>query len=343
MPWSRAIYVVGPLLAIAIFLFDISTALGIAAGVPYVLLVVLTLPRGFERHTIAAATTGIVLTLVGWELSEDGGTPGSVATNRFLAVFAIAVVGVAVVLKHRADRRLEAEVAAKLALARQVREQEALAKLGELASTVAHEVKNPMAGIVGAVHILGKRLPPDSPEQEILARITNRIQELVGWVDDLLRYARPAEPHPDAVDGAALIRETVELFRADPRMGGIEVELELDADARLRVDPSLVRTALLNLLVNSGQSMNGAGSIRVGLSNGGAWAEIEVIDSGPGVPEAIRERVFEPFFTTRAGGTGTGLGLPSVLRTVEAHGGEISLDCPPGGGTEFRMRLPAAH
>lgn len=343
MTSPRTLYFLGPPLALAILAFDITTALGIAAGVPYLLLVLLTLPRGCGHHTIPAAATGIVLTLVGWELSPAGGDVIQVTMNRLLAVFAIAVVGAAVVLKHRADRHLQEEVEANLALVTRMRDQEALAKLGELASTVAHEVKNPMAGIVGAVHILGKRLPEDAPEQEVLERITRRITELVAWVDDLLQYARPAEPHPAAINGAELVRDTVALFRADESMAAVRVDLDLDPTAQLRVDPTLVSRALLNLLINAGQAMRGVGAIHVGLRNGGAWAEIDVTDTGPGIPEELRDRIFEPFFTTRGGGVGTGLGLPAVRRTVEAHGGAITLDCPDAGGTAIRMRLPGVH
>ncbi len=338
---SRSLYFLGPVLALAIFAFDVSTALGIAAGVPYVLLVLLTLPRGFHRHTIPAAVTGIILTLIGWELSPTGGDVVQVTANRLLAVFAIAVVGAAVVLKHRADAALDEEISANIALVQAIRDKEALAKLGEMASTVAHEVKNPMAGIVGAVHILGKRLPADAPEQQILTRITNRINELVVWVDDLLRFARPAEPHPRTINGAELVRETVDLFLKDEGMNAVDVKLTLDPDATLKVDPMQLRTALLNLLLNAGQAMGGMGFIHVGLSNGGTWSHLDVTDNGPGVPEDLRDRIFEPFFTTRSGGVGTGLGLPSVRRTIEAHGDHVTLECPEGGGTSIHMRLPS--
>ncbi len=339
----RALYVVGPILAAAILVFDLSTELGIAAGVPYVLLVLMTLGRGMARHTLPAVATGVVLTLVGWELSPEGGETAKVAANRLLAILAVVATGYAVRLKHTADRKLDIEVAENAALEAKMRDTQALAQLGALASTVAHEVKNPLAGIAGAVQILGKRLPEDVPEQVILERITDRIGGLVEWIDDMLRYARPADPHPRRVDGAMLVRDTVELFAAADDMADVDVSLDLAPNIPLDVDPDLVQRALLNLLLNAGQATEGHGRVDVRLSNGGDRVVLEVADDGPGVPEELRERVFEPFFSRRQGPrAGTGLGLPSVRRTVEAHGGHVTLRCPDGGGTAVRIDLPAA-
>jgi PAS domain S-box-containing protein len=221
----------------------------------------------------------------------------------------------------------------------QLREQTALARLGEMAAVIAHEVKNPLAGIRGAVQIIGGRLPKDSKDALITQEIVSRIDALNALMKDLLLFARPPQPKPSSVELNALIRSTADLLSADPALKGIRVEVEGSAPAVL-ADPDLLKIVFVNLLVNGAHAMNGEGILRVGIGSHGHAAEVAVRDSGPGIPDDVRARIFTPFFTTKS--RGSGLGLPTAKRLVEAHHGTINVACPATGGTTVTVQLPTA-
>jgi PAS domain S-box-containing protein len=218
-----------------------------------------------------------------------------------------------------------------------LREQTTLARLGEMAAVVAHEVRNPLAGIRGALQVIGSRMPAESRDRTVIADILNRLDSLNDIVGDLLLFARPRLPQSAPVSIAGLIEATTVLVRRDPVFQGIALEVRAD-DRTIQADAEQLKTVLLNLLLNAAQAIGGKG--RIELQSGavdGGYA-IRVKDDGPGIPAEVRERVFEPFVTTKH--RGTGLGLPIAKRVVEMHGGDITIDCPPGGGTEVTVTLP---
>ncbi len=219
-----------------------------------------------------------------------------------------------------------------------LRAQESLAQLGKMAAVVAHEVRNPLAGIRGALQVIGSRLPETSREREIATEIISRIDTLNSIVQDLLQFARPRQPVIAEVSIAALARETISLLREDTTLANLEIRV--DADMVLPGDREQLKLALLNLLMNSAQAMQGRGRIDITASRSGELVELRVVDRGPGVPPEVREHLFEPFFTTKH--RGTGLGLATSRRIFEAHRGTIELECPPAGGTVAVIRLPAA-
>lgn len=216
-------------------------------------------------------------------------------------------------------------------------EQGALVKLGEMAAVVAHEVKNPLAGIAGAIQIIGSRLPEDSGERRIVAEILTRIQGLNSTVEDLLLFARPRAPRPGPLPLRSLVEATTSLLGRDPSAAGVTIESHVE-DVALWADPEMLKPVLLNLLINAAQAMGGRGRIQITSRCGPELCEVSVIDSGPGIPPELRDRVFEPFFTTKH--RGTGLGLAIARRVMEAHGGGIRLECPPQGGTTITLALP---
>jgi signal transduction histidine kinase len=121
-----------------------------------------------------------------------------------------------------------------------------------------------------------------------------------------------------------------------------EVNVEVEGSApRLSADPEMLRIVFQNLLINGAHAMHGKGRIRVAIGTVDAACQIAFIDSGPGIPAEIREKIFTPFFTTKRGGSG--LGLPTAKRLIEAHDGQITIDCPPAGGTAVVIRLPIGH
>jgi signal transduction histidine kinase len=222
----------------------------------------------------------------------------------------------------------------------QLREQAALVRLGEMAAVIAHEVKNPLAGIRGAVQVIGGRLAKDSREAGVIGEIISRIDTLNGLMQDLLVFARPPQPRTIAVDVRPLLNITAELLASDPALSGVQVEVE-GSSPPLAADAELLKIVFLNLLVNSAHAMRGQGRIRVQISASDAAGSVRFADEGPGIPSDIREKIFVPFFTTKS--RGTGLGLPTAKRLIEAHRGTIRIDCPEEGGTIVTIELPVAH
>jgi PAS domain S-box-containing protein len=216
-------------------------------------------------------------------------------------------------------------------------EQGALVRLGEMAAVVAHEVKNPLAGIAGALQVIRSRLPPESADPVILDEILERIAALNATVQDLLIFARPRELVVDRVRLLPMLVGTAELLERDPVARGVSVEFPAD-DVVLTADGEQLRQVMLNVLLNAAQATGGLGTIRITTEVADGRCRISVADNGAGVPPEVIERVFEPFVTTKH--RGTGLGLAIARRVVEAHGGEISVECPPSGGTVVTFELP---
>ncbi len=222
-------------------------------------------------------------------------------------------------------------------MARTLTEQASLARLGEMAAVVAHEVKNPLAGIGGAIQVIGSHLPPQSPDRGIVREILDRIDSLNGTVQDLLLYARPRLPKLAPVRLLSILQDTTFLLGQDPGLGKTRVRISGE-DLSIPADAELLKPVFLNLLINAAQAMGGKGEIRVDVTLGQGRCQISFSDSGPGIPAGIRDRIFEPFFTTKH--RGTGLGLPIAKRVVEAHGGRMTVTCPTTGGAVVTVELP---
>ncbi len=234
---------------------------------------------------------------------------------------------------------IRADITARKAAEERFAQQAALARLGQMAAVVAHEVKNPLAGIKGAIQVLMSRRSGDDREAPVMRDIVARIDALNELIQDLMMFARPRPPHLSQVSVRHLLDEAVAMLRRDPIGSSLDVEI-LGGDGTITADPEMIRGAVLNLLLNAAQAMNGQGHIRVtGEHRGGMWA-IDVSDSGPGIPPENRHEVLEPFFTTKS--RGGGLGLPIAKRVAELHGGTLTLTCPESGGTSVTVTLPAA-
>ena len=228
----------------------------------------------------------------------------------------------------------------------QVRRSERLADLGRLAAGLAHEVRNPLASIAGSNELLRGQAAPGSEDarlMEIVLREAARLEELVRR---FLQFTRPVPPARSPTDLARVAAETLDVFDHDPAALRVRVERDL-ATATVSCDGDLLRQVLWNLLTNAAQSIAGrggpgegpAGVVRVSCHpTPGGGAELAVADDGPGISRPDLLRIFTPFFTTRR--EGTGLGLATVHRIVEAHGGTISVESEPGAGARFLVRLP---
>jgi two-component system sensor kinase FixL len=227
----------------------------------------------------------------------------------------------------------------RVALEEQLREQSTLARLGEMAAVVAHEVKNPLTAVRGAVQVIGKRLPADSREAPVVAEIITRLDSLNALLKDLLLFARTPQPQMKPLDLVSLLRLTAELLGRDPALSAARIEI-IGAAPTISGDPELLKIVFQNLMINAAQAMQGQGQIRITVSSGNGSCQVLVADEGPGIPPEAREKLFRPFFTTKA--RGTGLGLPTAKRLVEIHGGSIAIACPPAGGTVVSVMLPTA-
>jgi two-component system sensor kinase FixL len=229
------------------------------------------------------------------------------------------------------------DLSARVRMEEQLREQAAMVHLGEMAAVIAHEVKNPLAGIRGAVQVIGSRLPSGSRDAAVADEIVKRIDGLNDLMKDLLLFARPPQPKPAAVNVAELVSSTASLLADDPTMGNVSVKIEGIAPTIL-ADAALLKIVFVNLLMNGAHAMEGQGVIHVSMGTTDGVCRIAIRDAGPGIPADIREKIFTPFFTTKS--KGTGLGLPTTKRLIDAHAGRIEIDCPPGGATIVTVELP---
>jgi signal transduction histidine kinase len=197
--------------------------------------------------------------------------------------------------------------------------------------------------ILGNIELLGTREISED-QRELLDSVEKGALRLKGLAQNLLAFSRPcaAEPVPTAVND--LVERSLEMCRYPILKGGIRLERQLSEQLPcVRVVPSDIETALINLIINAVQVMprNGALTVRSATTEAG-MVQIVVADNGPGIPEAVRGRIFEPFVTTKPEGQGTGLGLSTTLLIVERHGGKIDFTTETGRGTEFRVLLPPA-
>jgi PAS domain S-box-containing protein len=235
-----------------------------------------------------------------------------------------------VVLFHDVTRRRQA-------LDRLERERR-LARLGTMAAVVAHEVRNPLAAAQGALEVIGPRVPAKG-DREVLADVIQRLSSLNRLVQEILLYARPRPLELQEADLADLVRRVVEEARDDPGMERMALILgDIPERCPARLDPAALHGVVLNLLQNAASATQGPGRVQVDIGRETDRSWLRVRDDGEGIPEELKEKVFEPFFTTRHGGSG--LGLAVARHTVEQHGGRLSLEPAPGGGTDALVELP---
>ena len=230
------------------------------------------------------------------------------------------------------------DLSERVRIEEQLREQTALARLGEMAAVVAHEVKNPLTAIRASVQTLGGRLPMDDRGREVVQQIVGRIDALSDLMQELLLFARPPRPRVATVDVVALVESTAEFLKNDPALVAVDIIVSGDRTP-IAADPELLRIAFLNVLLNAAQAMKGEGRVEVECRMAESTCTITMQDNGPGIPPDVRNKVFAPFFTTKR--RGTGLGLPTARRLIEGHGGAIALECPHAGGARVTVTLPS--
>ncbi|HWE28190.1 MAG TPA: ATP-binding protein, partial [Polyangia bacterium] len=219
---------------------------------------------------------------------------------------------------------------------------ERLAAIGRLAAGIAHEIRNPLAAISGSIELLSQTAHSDgAPEsQELMTIVIREVDRLNGLVTELLEFARPRTLEPQRLDIAATMSEMLKVFENDRQLRGAAVELVSNGAALVDADPGQLRQVVWNLLRNAAEAAPGQ-PITVEVRADGERVALTIRDRGPGIAPEDRARLFEPFFSTKQGGTG--LGLATVHRIVEEHKGAVEFECPSGGGTAVTVRLPRAR
>lgn len=233
------------------------------------------------------------------------------------------------------------DVTSYRSLEKQLADAEHLATLGELSAGLAHEIKNPLAGIKGAIDIIRHSLPASDKKQEILGDVihaVNRIDKIVG---DLLNYAKPKPASHGSIDLPGLVHRIVAIAGSTAKRGSIPIQIcQLSPMPEFTGDETQLEQVLLNLLLNAQHAVAAGGHIEVVLDydREASAIKMEVRDDGPGIPEPVQRKIFQPFFSTRT--DGVGLGLATCLKNVQYHGGTIEVHSEAGRGTTFAVSLP---
>lgn len=222
---------------------------------------------------------------------------------------------------------------------------ERLAIVGRLAAGVAHQINNPLCGIMLFSNLLLRKAPAEGAERDNLTRIASETRRCQKIVQGLLDFARHREPKLEETAIATVIDKTLALVESQSMFLNVDVVRQFDGDApSVRVDISQIQELVLNLVLNAVDAMNKRGRLTLSTATeaDGRAVKVGIADTGCGIPHDALERVFEPFFTTKEEGEGTGLGLSICRGIVESHGGTIWVESEPGSGTTFFFRLPSA-
>ena len=233
---------------------------------------------------------------------------------------------------------IRSDITHRKAVEQQLADQAALAQLGQLATVVAHEVRNPLAGVKGSLQVLRSRPAIDPDDKLVIDAMISRLDVLNNKVEDILRFARPRTPVLDSVDVRPIIIDA--MASAEAAAGGINGGIRVqESTAVVRADREMLRAVLLNLLLNACQS-GSSDPIEVLVSEHAGTCAIDIIDHGTGFGDTDPEQLFQAFHTTKK--SGTGLGLAIVRRLVSLQGGTIVLLPREGGGAVARLTLPCA-
>jgi two-component system NtrC family sensor kinase len=223
----------------------------------------------------------------------------------------------------------------------QMQRADRLASVGEMAAGIAHEIKNPLAGIAGVIRVLNKDVPAGDEKGAILQQVMVQVERMDKAVKNLLTFARPKEPKRVPVDVNELIGKLFDFLAPQFGKHGIVTERKLTPEIPLlALDPDLIQQAFLNIALNAIQAMQEGGTFSVETKMDDTTGPVKIVftDTGKGIPNADLASIFNPFFTTRQ--QGTGLGLSITHRVIEQHNGKIAVESPSGKGARFTISLP---
>lgn len=233
-------------------------------------------------------------------------------------------------LREQADQIIEIE--------EQLRRADRLSALGELSAGMAHEIRNPLGSIKGTAEILRDGVAADDPKLEFAEILIREVDRLNGVLEDFLRFARPRPVEHGHFLLGEVVNDVLDLTRQQAIRNQVEIAVALDDDIHIPGQGEQIKQVILNLVLNALQAMPSGGVLKVSSTNFENKVHIQVSDNGPGIALEDRERIFNPFVTTRD--SGTGLGLAITQRIVQGHGGHIVLYSVPGHGASFTICLP---
>jgi signal transduction histidine kinase len=241
----------------------------------------------------------------------------------------------------------------------QIEEQERLrdrlASLGEMAAGIAHELKNPLAGIEVMAGLLRRQVPDSKDAQSLLADILSEAKLANAIVVEMLEFVRPVRLQMERTDLSDVLQQAVTMAESKARRGEVKVTMHVERELpEIEGDHHQLSQVFTNLVANAFEALDGTGHITISASPSTIEADpafvgvlpptpavmVDVADDGPGVPADVTDKIFNPFFTTKV--TGTGLGLAIVRKIVDAHDGRIDVSSAPDTGTRFRVTLPVA-
>jgi two-component system sensor histidine kinase PilS (NtrC family) len=225
-----------------------------------------------------------------------------------------------------------------------VRQADRLATAGRLSANLAHEIRNPLASVSGAIEVLARELPPDTTRSRLVDIVLRESERLNRLMSEFLEYARPAPLTLLDVDVTRVLDEVLVLLQHRPVPAELTVIREFGDNLWTRADPQQLRQAIWNLCINAVQSMPDGGEVRVGAreltDESPGRLQLRITDSGQGIPEKDLPHIFEPFYSTKPEGSGIGLAL--VYRVIQDHGGLVEVRSKPGAGTTFTLTLPGS-
>ena len=221
----------------------------------------------------------------------------------------------------------------------EVQQSQSLAAIGEMAASIAHEIKNPLAGISGAIQVLKDGLEAGDPRKKIMEEVVSQVGRLNNSVRELLMLSKPWNPEKQLCDLRGLADRITASAKERDSFAQIKFLVSGKKRVSAPVDPVFFEQVLWNLLHNAVQAMPEGGEISYSFAEKEGFAIVTVADTGSGIPENLRSRLFRPFFTTKTGGTG--LGLPICQKIMEAHGGSITISSQAGQGTVVRLSFPS--
>jgi PAS domain S-box-containing protein len=236
------------------------------------------------------------------------------------------------------------DITEQVALERHIARAEQLALIGELAAGLAHEVKNPLAGIKGAIEIVLEGLANDDPHRQVLKHVLEETMRVNRIISDLLEYARPHAPSHTRINLNELVEHVMATARLQLASNSVKLEFEPSPDLPpIMVDPDEMQKVILNLILNAIQAVKDHGRIMTttAFEPRDSSIKLSVTDNGEGIPPESLDKIFRPFFTTKK--KGTGLGLATCKRIITAYGGTISVQSEPGKGSTFTVTLPGLN
>ena len=291
---------------------------------------------GLEQHYMFAAAEVL------WQELEGAIRRSALvdAAAKLVSLHKLLTIELAIVMESfRESYATQVRQAERDAMRERLTEAEQLAQIGQLAASLAHEIKNPLAGISGAIQIIRDSPRLDDAHRPVLDEVLRQVSRLDRTVKDLLVYARPKAPRFRECDLEQLLVRALSMLLETPEMQRVHFEhVNSQKLPPLEADENQVEQLLTNLLLNAAHASPDGGLVRLITSVSPAGVRFTVEDRGQGMDEEVRRRAVEPFFTTKA--RGTGLGLPICRKIVETHGGQMTIHSVVGEGTEVTVDLP---